>query len=309
MSTQYCDVYKVAVVGCGRVGMSIAYALLLQGSVNELVLHGRNIDKVYGEKLDLEHGSSFVSHTQIIATDNYKDLAGSDIVIIAAGASQKPGQTRLDLIVTNKTIIEDVVPQVVAYAPQAVQLLVSNPVDILTYHAYKIAGLPKGQIIGSGTTLDTSRFRFHLSEFLKVNPRSIHAYILGEHGDTSFPTLSSASVGGQPLATMPSFDETKAYKAFEQARTAAYKIIDGKGATFYAIATVVAYIVKSILRDTRNVLPLSVPLHNYYGHYGVALSVPSIVGRNGVEEQLEIKLNWEEKQKLEKSVVTLKEHL
>ena len=304
-----CDTNKVSIIGCGKVGMSAAYSILHRGEVSELVLHGRNLDEIIGEELDLEHGMSFLPYTKIQATDDYKDLANSDIVVITAGAAQKPGETRLDLTQKNIAIIETIIPQVVKYAPEAVILIVSNPVDILTYRAYQLAGLPKGRIFGSGTTLDTARFRFHLSEFLHVNPQSIHAYILGEHGDSSFPALSSASIGGQPLMTMDNFSEEKAWKAYDKARDAAYKIIQSKGATYYGIGTVVSYIVSKILRDSRSILPVSVPLHQYYGYSGVALSVPSIIGRSGVTESLEIKLDWEEKRRLEKSVVTLKQYL
>jgi L-lactate dehydrogenase len=304
-----CDTNKVSIIGCGKVGMSAAYSILHRGEVSELVLHGRKLDEIIGEELDLEHGMSFLPYTKIKATDDYKDIAGSDIVVITAGAAQKPGETRLDLTQKNVAIIESIIPEVVKHAPEAVILIVSNPVDILTYRAYQIAGLPKGRIFGSGTTLDTARFRFHLSEFLHVNPQSIHAYILGEHGDSSFPALSSASIGGQPLMTMDNFSEERAWKAYDKARDAAYKIIQSKGATYYGIGTVISYIVSKILRDSRSILPVSVPLHQYYGYSGVALSVPSIIGRSGVTESLEIKLDWEEKRRLEKSVVTLKQYL
>lgn len=303
------DTNKVSIIGCGKVGMSAAYSLLHRGDVTELVLHGRCIDDIIGEELDLEHGMSFLPFAHIKATSDYADIAESDIVVITAGAAQKPGETRLDLTAKNVAIMESIIPEVIKYAPDAVILIVSNPVDILTYKAYQLAGLPKGRIFGSGTTLDTARFRFHLSEFLKVNPQSIHAYILGEHGDSSFPAVSSANVGGQPIMSMSGFSEEKVWKAYEKARSAAYKIIESKGATYYGIGTVISHIVSKILRDARSVLPVSVPLHQYQGHSGIALSVPCIVGRNGVEETLEIKLDWEEKRRLEKSVVTLKSYL
>ncbi len=298
---------KVSIIGCGKVGMTAAYSLLHRGVVNELVLLGRCIDEIIGEELDLEHGMSFLPFAQIKATSDYADIAGSDIVVITAGAAQKPGETRLDLATKNCAIIEGIIPEVLKYAPDAVILIVSNPVDVLTYRAYQVAGLPKGRIFGSGTTLDTARFRFHLSEFLHINPSSIHAYILGEHGDTSFPAISSATVGGQPLRLMPKFSEEQALHAFEKAQQAAYKIIASKGATFYGIGTVVSEIISKILRDSRTVLPVSVPLHQYYDHSGVALSVPCIIGREGVVETLEIKLDWEEKQKLAKSAAVLKQ--
>lgn len=303
------DFNTVAIIGCGNVGMTTAYSILHTGVVNKLYLVGRCVDSIIGEQLDLEHGVPFLHSAKVKATEKYEDISDSDIVIIAAGAHQKPGETRLDLTNKNRAILESIIPQVVKHAPQAVVLIVTNPVDVLTYHAYKLAGLPKGRIFGSGTTLDTARFRHHLSEFLKVNPKSIHAYILGEHGDSSFPVISSAMIGGQSLTTMPAFSESKAFEAYEKARTAAYKIIESKGATYYAIGAVVAHMVKAILQDQRSVLPVSIPLHGYHGHYGVALSVPCIVGRNGVEDTLEIKLSWDEKQKLARSVNAIKQYI
>ena len=303
------DSFKVSIIGCGKVGMTAAFSLVMQGDITELVLLGRHKEEVEGEKLDLEQGASFLSPAKIIATDRYEDLQGSDVVVITAGAAQKPGETRLDLAAKNIKIIDDIIPQVVKNATNAVILIVSNPVDILTYRAYQIAGWPKGRIFGSGTTLDTSRFRFQLSDMFKVNPRSIHAYIIGEHGDHSFPALTSASIGGQPLTTFPEYSQERALKAYEETKNAAYKIIAAKGATFYAIGVVVAHIVTAILRDTKSVLPVSIPLHQYLDHSGVALSVPCIVGRSGVEKILQIKLNWEEKQQFDRCVETLKQYV
>jgi len=299
---------KVSIIGCGKVGMSAAFSILHTGVVNELVLFGRDKSKLIGEELDLEHGLSFLSPCQIKASDSYEDLAGSDIVIIAAGISQKPGDTRLNLVEKNLEIIQITIPQVIKHAPESVILIVSNPVDVLTYHAYKLAGLPKGRIFGSGTVLDTARFRFYLSEFLHVNPRSIHAYVLGEHGDSSFPILSSATVGSQALNEFPNFNQNKAIEAYQKARDAACKIITSKGATYYGIAAVVAHLVKAILHNAKSVLPLSIPLHDFYGHNGVALSVPCVLGRSGIEMVLRPKLSWDEKQLLEKSVKTLKQY-
>jgi len=199
--------------------------------------------------------------------------------------------------------------KIIKNAPNSIILIISNPVDILVQKAYQIAKLPKGRIFGSGTTLDTARFRFHLSEFLNVNPRSIHAYILGEHGDHSFPVISSASVGGQPLATINGFSEKKAKEAYQQTKNAAYKIIASKGATFYAIGAVTSHIVKTILTDAKSILPISIPLHQYHGVTGMALSVPCIVGRDGVEKILEIKMSWDEKQKLLQASKVLKKLL
>jgi L-lactate dehydrogenase len=303
------DNNKIAIVGCGRVGMSTAFALLQKGLPNELLLISRSIEKAEGEKLDLEHGLSFLRHTKIQASSNYEDLKETDIVIFTAGASQFPGETRLDLLEKNKAIIREAIPKIVRNAPNAIIIVVSNPVDILTYEAYKIAGLPKGRIFGSGTTLDTSRFRFHLSEKLKINPNSIHTYILGEHGDSSFPAIDGAIVGGQSLLSIQGITEEIVLNAYKKTKEAAYKIIEAKGATFYAIATAAAALSEAILTNSKKIYPVSIPLHSYQGHSGVSLSVPCVIGRNGVEQTIDIKLSWKEKQLLQKSVDTLKKYL
>lgn len=304
----YFDNNKVAIIGCGRVGMSAAYSMLHTGSVNELVLFGRHKEKLMGEKLDLDHGISFLNHAKIIASDDYQDLVNTDIAIITAGASQKPGQPRLDLMDTNVKITSDIVEKVIKVAPHAIIIMVTNPVDILTYQAWqKIKEItPFGRLFGSGTVLDTARFRFHLSEFLKVNPRSIHAYILGEHGDSSFPAVQSANVGGQPIKTFPDFNDEKIASAYQKARDAAYKIIETKGSTYYGIGAVINHLVKTILNDAKTVLPVSVPLNNYHGVSSMSLSVPCIVGRNGVEKIMDIDLSKSEEEKLQESANNLK---
>lgn len=304
-----CHFNKVSIIGCGHVGASAAYALLLDGEVNELVLYGRTKDQVIGEQLDLEHGMAFLSYTNVIPTDTYEDIKDSDIVIITAGAAQKSGETRLDLAKKNIAIIEDIVPRVVEHAPGAVILIVSNPVDVLTYKASQIAGLPHGRIFGSGTTLDTARFRFHLSEELRVNPRSIHSYILGEHGDTSFPFISNATIGGQRLISFSGFSQELAENAYTKTRDAAYKIIEAKGATYYAIGVVIVQLVKAILRDNRSIYSVSVPLTDYYGQSNISLSVPCVVGRNGVEQIMQISLSDEEQHKFAQSADALREYI
>lgn len=300
---------KVSIIGCGRVGMTAAYALVLGGQIDELILLGRNKNKIIGEELDLEHGSPYLRPCHVTSTDTYSDIKDSQVVVVTAGVSQQPGETRLDLAKKNLEIIENIIPQITRHAPHANILIVSNPVDVLTYRAYQISDLPKGQIFGSGTTLDSARFRFHLSEYLDINPKSIHAYVLGEHGDTSFPVLSSATVGGQPLLDFPDFSPEKAYRAYTKARDAAYKIIASKGATFYGIGVVVARIVETILKDAKTVLPVSIPLHNYHGLNGIALSVPCIIGRAGVEKTLKIKLSAQERGQLFRSARVVKSYL
>jgi len=308
MSRQH-DPFKIGIVGCGKVGMTTAYALLLKGVPSELVLIGRKQAEVEGEQLDLEHGMSFMEGTVVTSSTEYSALQGCDLVFFTAGAAQAEGETRLDLAAKNKAIVAELIPQIVQNAPDAVIVMVTNPVDVLTFHASQIANKPFGQVFGSGTLLDTSRFRFHLSEFLNLNPRSIHTYILGEHGDSSFPVIHGASVGGQSLSTLEGFTYERAMEAYQMARDAAYKVIQGKGATYYAIGTVLAHIAKAIKQDARSVMPVSVPLENYYGHSGVSFSVPCIVGRGGVVRPLQIELSEQEQQQLSNSVQTIRQYL
>ncbi len=296
---------KVSIIGVGNVGASAAYALTLTGACQEIVLLAREKKKAIGEKLDLEHGLAFLQNCTITATDDYADIAQSTVVIVTAGAAQAPGESRLDLLQKNTAIIDDIIPKIVAHAPESVILIVSNPVDILTYRAAQIAKLPMGRVFGSGTTLDTARFRVHLSEFLQVHARSIHAYILGEHGDSSFPVYSSATIGGQALSKHPLFSAQKANAAFETAKNAAYQIIEAKGATYYAIGVVITKIVRTILHDAKTVLPVSVPLTNYLGVSDIALSVPCIVGERGVEQILTVSLDEQEQNQLLRSAQAL----
>lgn len=301
--------FKVSVIGCGHVGVTAAYAMLLDGSPTELVLYSRDKKKAEGEALDLEHALAFLGSTDVIPTDNFQDVAGSQFVVITAGVAQKSGQSRLDLVKDNITIIEDIIPKVMEAAPDATVLIVSNPVDILTYRAVKIANCRPGQIFGSGTLLDTSRFRFHLSEILNIHPRSIHAYVLGEHGDSSFPAVSSATVGGQPLLSFPDSTMDQVLHAYQQTKDAAYKIIEAKGATYYAIGVVILKVMQAVSEDSRSVLPVSIPLDNYQGISEVSLSVPCIVGRRGVTQVLDIEMSEQEIEQLRHSAKVVKEFI
>jgi len=303
------DSRKVAIVGMGKVGITAAYALLLRHSADELVLVSRSIDKIAGEKLDLEHGLSFLENTKITASDDFSTLQDADVVVITAGAAQQPGQTRLDLVDENKRIMAELAPQIAPYVQNSVVVVVSNPVDVLTYQLAQLLNLPKGRVIGSGTMLDTARFRFHLSEVLKINPRSIHAYILGEHGDSSFPTLASATVGGMSLEDFPGYSMEQALQAFQQTRTAAAQIIQAKGATYYAIGVVISQLVKAILQNQQSVLPVSVPVENYYGQSGLSVSVPCIVGRNGAEHVLKVALSEAEQAQFAASCAVIKQYV
>ena len=265
--------FKVAIIGLGRVGVTTAYALLLKGLTTELVLFSRELAKAEGEKADLEHGQPFYPHTTITATSNYEDLAGTDLVIFTAGSSQKPGQTRLDLIKGNCDIVGSILPKVVKHAPHTLILMVANPLDIMTLQATKVAKLPPGRVFGSGTLLDTARFRLHLSKSISVNPTSIHTYVLGEHGDSSFAPVSMATIGGKPLISFPEMSPEHISWALDQTRKDAYKIISEKGATYYGIATALTHIVECIAHDSKKIMPLSTVLNGEYGLKDVAVSV------------------------------------
>ncbi len=298
--------FKVGVVGCGKVGMTAAFAMMLSGTPTEMVLVDRNKEKAMGEKLDLEHATSLLSsYVAITGTDDYQELAGSKLVVYTSGVAQAPGQTRLDLVNINKKILEEILPKIHAAAPEAIILIVANPVDVLTFFANKIIPEAKGKIFGSGTMLDTARFRFHLGEALSINPHSIHAYVLGEHGDTSFPVYAQTQVGGQKLTEMTGVTEAMIQEAYQKTREAAAKIIEAKGATYYAIGVVVTKIMQAIFSDSKTVFPLSVPLMNYEGISGVAMSIPCILGADGVEKILEVDFSVEEKEKLNTSFQTL----
>jgi len=298
---------KVGIIGLGNVGITAAYAMTLRHTADEIVLLSRSKEKGEGEKLDLEHGLPFLEKTIITATTAYKDLQDCDVIVITAGSAQKPGQSRLDLVDENKKIVGEIGANLAPYVKNSVIVVVSNPVDVLTYQLAKTLGLPAGKVLGTGTMLDTARFRFHLSEFLHVHPRSIHTYILGEHGESSFPMLDSSTVGGQPLQNFPTYTLNQAMEAFSQTKEAAAKIIQAKGATFYAIGVVISQLVNTILRDKRSVLPVSTPIHNYFGESDVSISVPCIVGKNGVEQILQVQLSNTEIQKFKESCAIIRQ--
>lgn len=302
------ETFKVAVIGLGRVGMTAAYTILLRGLATELVLFSREMKKAEGEKADLEHGSPFYPGTKIIATNKYEDLAGTDLVIFTAGCSQKPGQTRLDLAKENCDIVEKMIPQIVKHADKTLILMVSNPLDVMTYRAAMAAGLPQGRVFGSGTLLDTARLRLHLSKLVKVNPTSIHAYVLGEHGDSSFAPSSTATVGGKPLIDFAEASHEHLAWAHKETVHDAYKIIEGKGATYYGIASAVSHIVDVIKNDKKKIVPLSSPLTGQYGLEGVSLSLPCVLGRNGIERVIDLPLTLTEQELLTNSAKIIKDH-
>ncbi len=289
---------KVGLVGTGLVGSSFAYALMQRGIASELVLVDANAEKAIGEMMDLNHGLSFTKPMKIIAGD-YSNLAGSKVVIVTAGASQKPGESRLDLLSRNAAIFRSIIPQIVKNNPAGIILVTTNPVDILTYISLKETNLPPAKLFGSGTILDTSRFRFLLGQYYEVDPRSVHAYIIGEHGDSEIPLWSMANIGGvrlQEFAPLKNknYDQEEMNKIFISVRDAAYEIIKRKGATYYAIGLGLLSIVEAILGNYRSVLSVSTLMTGQYGVKDICLSLPCVVGANGIEEILTLPLSKKE---------------
>ena len=302
---------KVGLIGTGMVGSSFAYALMQRGVANELVLIDADAARAEGEAMDLNHGLPFVGPMRIYAGD-YDQLAGSTVVVITAGANQKPGQTRLDLLQRNEAVFRDIVPKVVKASPESLIVVATNPVDILTSITAEVAQVPPGRVIGSGTILDTARFRYLLSDYYGVNPRSVHAYIVGEHGDSELALWSLANIAGVRLpefvgANGRGYDQTTMETIFQQTRTAAYEIIKRKKATYYAIGLGILTIVETILRDQHTVLTVCSPLSGQYGIEGIALSLPTIVGRQGIEEVIVLPISGDERTALQRSAETLKE--
>ncbi len=297
---------KVSIIGAGNVGTASAFALALDGAASELVLLDRNLKKAEGEVLDLMHGSSFLPYVHFKGSSNYRDVAGSDIVVITAGAAQTPGQTRLDLLNTNVKILRGIIAEVKRYAPQCILLVVTNPVDVLTFFAKKFSGFPHQRVIGSGTVLDTARFRAYLAEHFHVSPHHVDAYVLGEHGNSSFPVISSASVQSVPLRSLPHYRKKDIERIHKTVVNVVYEIIQKKGATNLAIGVCVTQLVRAILNNTHEIYPVSSVLRGEYGVRNVAVSTPSILGRRGIEKELVLPLDAAEKAALHRSVSILK---
>lgn len=301
---------KVAIIGCGFVGSSSAFALMQSGLFSEMVLIDADVNRAEGEALDISHGLPFAKPMKIYA-GGYEDIADAAIVIVTAGAGQKPGETRLDLVKKNVEIFKSIIPEIVKQDFKGILLIVANPVDILTYVAAKLSKLPQGRVFGSGTVLDSARLKYLLGEHLDVDNRSVHAFIIGEHGDSEMAAWSSANVSGIPLND---FCEMRGYfkheesmkKILEEVKNSAYEIIEKKHATYYGIAMSVRRICEAIIRDEKSILPVSSIQKGEYGIENVALSIPAIVGREGVEKVVPIKLSDNEKKELIKSAETLK---
>jgi len=307
------DVRRVVLVGTGFVGMSFAYSVLNQGGLEELILIDVNQKKAEGEAMDLSHGLPFAPDSIECWAGNYNDCKTADIVVITAGANQQPGETRLDLVHKNAKIMRSIVRDIMKSGFNGIIVVATNPVDVLTYVTWQESGLPRHRVIGSGTTLDSARFRYEIGNYLNVDPRNIHGYIIGEHGDTEFPVWSHTTVGVMPLLDIVNSRSEYNFEDLEQiyvnVRDAAYHIIDRKGATYYGIGMSLARIVKAILGDENSILSVSVYLNGQYGQRDVFIGVPAIINRSGVREILELNITGSERDKLTNSVGVLKETL
>lgn len=302
---------KVAIVGAGAVGTAIAYAAQIRGVCRQLALFDLNADKVRAEVLDLNHGMQFTPMAKITGSDRLEVCADADVVVITAGAKQHPGQTRLDLAAANVAMCRDLVPALVGLAPNSLLLVVTNPVDVVTYAALQFSGFPAHRVFGSGTVLDSSRLRFLIAEQTRVAVQNVHAYIAGEHGDSEVPLWSTATIGGVPVqdwvaeGVSPLDAEARA-RIHNRVVTSAYEIIAGKGATSLAIGLAVSRILEAVLNDEHRVLPVTSRLDGVHGLSAVCLSMPSIVGRSGIECVLATPLNTLERDQLTASAATVR---
>ncbi len=321
MNNDFYQPTRIAIVGVGNVGATFAYALLQSGLAAEIVLIDRNMDRAQGEAMDLNHAVPLATHTRIWA-GTYADTAGAAITVVTAGSGQKPGETRLDLVARNYEIFKGIIPEIVKHNPNGIIVIASNPVDILSYAAWKLSGLPAQRVIGSGTILDTARFRYLISEHAGVDSRSVHAYIIGEHGDSEVPVWSLANIGGMELKDYcpgncpeycddccKDFDSGVYKNIFIKTRDAAYEIIKKKGATYYAIGNGLLRIVEAILRGQDSVLCVSNLITGYYGINDVYLSLPSVIGHNGIKRTMFLKLNEKEQKGLQRSADVLHDTL
>ena len=303
---------KLAIVGAGAVGATMAYAALMRGAARTVALYDINAAKVQAEALDLAHGIQFTPMGEIVGSDDINVCADADVVVITAGAKQKPGQSRIDLAEATIALVKKMLPSLVEVAPNAVYVMVTNPVDIVTYAALKFSGLPENQLFGSGTVLDSSRLRYLVARHTGVAVQNVHAYIVGEHGDTEFPLWSAATIGGVPLLDWPGIGGREPLSRevrddiTKEVISSAYKIIAGKGATNYAIGLAGSRIIEAVISDEHRVLPVSSLLTDYHGVSDVALSVPTVVGRDGVLEKLQLPMSNDELLDLRRSADALR---
>lgn len=306
------DHQKVILIGDGAVGSSYAFALVTQNIAQELGIIDIDFAKTQGDAIDLSHALAFTSPKKIYAA-TYADCHDADIVVITAGAAQKPGETRLDLVNKNIKIFKSIIDEIMKSGFDGIFLVATNPVDILTYATWKFSGLPKHRVIGSGTSLDSARFRQAIAEIAQVDARNVHGYILGEHGDTEFPVWSHTNIGGLQIYEWardnPDLDEEALVDIFFKVRDAAYEIIEKKGATFYGIAVALARITKAILNDESSILPLSVYLDGQYQQEDIFIGAPAVINRQGIQHVIEMPLTDAEQAKMNHSAETLKEVL
>lgn len=304
---------KITIIGTGSVGSTIAYTMTVAGIASEIVMIDINGEKAIGEALDIRQGTPFC-HSCNVYAGSYADAAGSDIVVLTSGVARKPGQSRLDLAQTNVNITKAIIPEITRYAPNATYVIVSNPVDVLTYTFCKCSGIPEERIIGSGTILDTARLRSRLSEFYSVSQQNVHAYVLGEHGDSSFVPWSNANISNVPaeayresiLHTDRDYPVINRAEVEEYVRKSGAEVIQRKGATFYAVSVSVCHICKCLLSGIDTTLTVSTMLHGEYGIEDVCLSLLNIVGKDGAHGKILLPLNAEEQLKLQKSAESLK---
>lgn len=306
------DRKKVAIIGVGMVGMSYAYALLNQNICDELVLIDINKERARGEAADLSHGLPFAPSSMKIYSGDYPDCADADLAVICAGAPQEEGESRRDLLQKNYKVFKSIVKPIVSSGFNGVFLIASNPVDVMTQIVYNLSGFPSGRVLGSGTTLDSARLRHLMSDYFKVNPRNVHAYVIGEHGDSEFVAWSNAAISVNSLGEI--IDKKPEIRAdMEQiavdVKESAYEIIKAKRATYYGIGMVLARLTRAILFDENSIFTVSTYLKGEYGKNGVYLGVPSVVNRNGVREILQMKLSDEENKKFEDCYNVIKEML
>ncbi|MGY3778693.1 L-lactate dehydrogenase [Isobaculum melis] len=306
------DHQKVILIGDGAVGSSYAFALVTQNIAQELGIIDIDFAKTQGDAIDLSHALAFTSPKKIYAA-TYADCHDADIVVITAGAAQKPGETRLDLVNKNMKIFKSIIDEIMKSGFDGIFLVATNPVDILTYATWKFSGLPKHRVIGSGTSLDSARFRQAIAEIAQVDTRNVHGYILGEHGDTEFPVWSHTNIGGLQIYEWardnPDLDEEALVEIFFKVRDAAYEIIEKKGATFYGIAVALARITKAILNDESSILPLSVYLDGQYQQKDIFIGAPAVINRQGIQHVIEMPLTDAEQAKMNHSAETLKQVL
>lgn len=304
---------KAVMIGCGFVGSACVFSLMQSGLFSEIAMIDADNARAEGEALDISHGIPFAKPMKIYA-GNYDDIENASIIIITAGANQKPGETRLDLVHRNVEIFKSIISEIKQRDFKGILLIVSNPVDILTTVAIKLSGLPENRVIGSGTVLDTARLKYSIGEHLNVDSRSVHAFIIGEHGDSEIAAYSSANVSGIPLNKFCEMrghynHEKDTDKIAQTVKNSAYEIISRKKATYYGIAMSVKRICEAIVRDEKSILPISSMLHGEYGISDISLSMPAIVGKNGVETLVPIQLNDEEAKRLKESANNLKDIL